>query len=135
VACPKAGLKTPKSRLFQLINLHVAILAAEGERTTATLLLRDAADSVIAAIIDGDVSILLDRQSARVGEEGVSNIVLAAARRRFDEIVWPPLRAEVHGLHGFHRFHQRSFEVRWSERVKRPGGWWLDGNLRICRET
>ncbi len=64
---------------WQAADADGAVLAGESQRVIATLLLRNAADLVVERVVDRGLAIDFDRQSARTGKDGVTDIVLPAA--------------------------------------------------------
>ena len=74
----------------QVGHPHQAVLAGEGQRLVAALLLREPADPVIAGVVDRHLSVPRDGEAPRRREEGVAKVVLRPDRGRAAELGGPP---------------------------------------------
>ena len=82
--------------LRKVRNFDKSILARERERSVAALGLRDTENLMIAGVVDRDGAPVVDHQSARVGENRVSKIVLSTHRARPPQSGRPPVRRSRH---------------------------------------
>jgi hypothetical protein len=75
-------LRQSNGNLRKVRNFDKSILARERERSVAALGLGDTENPMIARVVHRDLASVVDHQSARVGENRVSKIVLSTHRTR-----------------------------------------------------
>src|SRR5208337_1971249 len=75
---------------WQVGDAYEAELAGEGQRPVAALLLGEAGEPVVAGVVHADPAVLLDRETTRAWEEGVSHVILGAGRGGAAEFRRPP---------------------------------------------
>jgi hypothetical protein len=84
-------LRQSNGNLRKVRNFDKSILARERERSVAALGLGDTENPMIARVVHRDLASVVDHQSARVGENRVSKIVLSTHRARPSYSCWPPV--------------------------------------------
>ena len=75
----------------QVGDANRAVLAGEGRRLATALLLGEAADPVIARIVDGDLTPEFDSQAPRAGKERIAHRVLRPRCAGLAQLVRPPV--------------------------------------------